>query len=235
MCEALNLGFAEKQVELGKTTPRALEVAVVAHLSAFKHAYRDTRFLPKHHYSLHLRRMLHRTEHLEHLCRVGATNGSTKRSNYMLSWSSTLGAPRARDLWYCRLSDMFDSLILTQYHKPSPIEVYYWVCWYTTVYPYLGWCKIWQMLWSSAKRQWCFKSKWTITWIKDWDLPCNKETSCDQMVDMINPGTQYLEAGVFSWNWCTTQSSTLIGFSIVIHPLWGTTILVNLHIQRNTV
>ena len=57
LCHVLDL---LQQVKLGKTTPRALEVAVVAHLSAFKDAYQDTRFLPKHHYSLHLCRMLHR-------------------------------------------------------------------------------------------------------------------------------------------------------------------------------
>ena len=57
LCHVLDL---LQQVKLGKTTPRALEVAVVAHLSAFKDAYRDTRFLPKHHYSLHLCRMLQR-------------------------------------------------------------------------------------------------------------------------------------------------------------------------------
>jgi hypothetical protein len=51
LCHVLDL---LQQVKLGKTTPRALEVAVVAHLSAFKDAYQDKRFLPKHHYSLHL-------------------------------------------------------------------------------------------------------------------------------------------------------------------------------------
>ena len=78
LCHVLDL---LQQVKLGKTTPRALEVAVVAHLSAFKDAYQDTRFLPKHHYSLHLCRMLHR-----HGTLVSCwCHGSTKRSSDMLS------------------------------------------------------------------------------------------------------------------------------------------------------
>ena len=36
---------------------------------------------------------------------------------------------------------------------------------------------------------------------------------------------------MFPKNWCTPKSSILIGFSIINHPFWGTTIFGNAHAQ----
>ena len=57
MCLARVLDLLQN-IKLGKTEPAELERAIKKHLTAFKLAYQDTRFLPKHHYTMHLGRML---------------------------------------------------------------------------------------------------------------------------------------------------------------------------------